>query len=1315
MTQQETHGLRRGDELASRYVIERPLGDGGMGQVYVARDKRFERAVAVKLLHPHVAATEDGLARFEREARTLSLIVHPNVVTVHDYGSHGDVTFLVMELVDGTSLDEFLDERGKVPLHETASIITQVANGLAEIHHGGIVHRDIKPQNIVLRELAGGTLLAKVVDFGLARDQGASAMTGAGELLGTPYYMAPEQIQSEHVDGRADFYALGVVLFEMLTGKRPFERETLQSTLIAHLVDEPPSLAEAGAAALTPSVEQFVAKALAKNPKDRFVDGPDFIDGLRKSCGVNRPDADTGRQCATCSAGLAHDAAFCGRCGAAAALSWCGTCGAPREGDRLYCGRCLSSMVSPSPHVMSMTGTPDGTHVPTRSQQVVALAGRFGGESDPMATQLLAARWHAIVEREGGRVLSLVGDSLLAAFGIGGMRPGEVESAIDAGLAMFSAAHALAAGADISATVGVEVGCIETVGAGTAWGTTFALGPAFDAAMNGALSVERGVVVGAEAYDAVRSAFQTDQIGDGRRVVSARKAVSYRDFVARGERSPHVGREVEVGQLKRLARRVIGNNRLAVAIIGGPPGSGKSRLLGEFLALIEDGDRRWHADVARCRPSLTAAPYEPFIDMLHARLNTAGRGDIAQTMEALTALPGLGEDDRTMTLPMPQLKQVAFLLASGAPHEHAIGLEELDSQRRMAFDGYVAYVAGAAATAPVLVAIEDVGHASTATMDMLVHLLREATNTPVFVLVTIDSTRSQEARDIITDAVGGAVLDIDLQPLDAHECADLLQWRLQAEAPAAEVARAVATVSGGLPALVFEAAEALLEAPELIDVHGSFICSDPAIALEVLERSEAELASRSLQRTTPSARELALAIAVAGSPAPRDMIAAMLGRDTFAQDLDELRRAGLADERRGRSVWSETELVLRSNRTANTLRKNSDDAQLKELHGAAARWLRHHFHDAPGVSARIASHQLGSGDFHNAAASLLAAANDAHRRYAPGDAFQFYESAVEAERRASVVVRTVRSRRNLAEALVGKAEMGVLIGQTEAAIGAINEALALLVQTGSGGEVLVRAKLTLGHALVLNGRNEEATEAFDDARSRALSKPGLQREAAEAAGRCAMLLFQRGKDDDAAAIANEALERWRDDDGPRIAAAKGRLEAVLGHIAWRAGDGAAADARYHAALDLFTAANHPLGAAMTVLSRGNVAFLNNDLKRAEALYADAGDRSRTISYINGSVTADTNLGHVLMDSKRVEEAIPVLTRAANDARRTGVVNTLPETLRLLAECRLRLGQKDAALDTARQAMIRAQSMHSTPVIDAVRATIEKIRGGAKDS
>src|SRR5579862_8202469 len=261
-----------GELLADRYEVEELVGTGGMSSVYRAHDRLLDRKVALKVMHQQFVDDPEYVERFRREARSVASLSHPNVVTVIDRGEHAGRQYIVFEYVDGENLKQMIQRRGPAPVAMALELAIQIAQALSFAHQQGLVHRDVKPQNVLLN----GDGRAKVTDFGIARSLDVQhGMTQTGTVLGTSDYIAPEQAQGQHVDEHSDVYSLGVVLYELLTSEVPFPGENFVAVAMRHINEPPPSVRDKRPD-VPWRVDEAVRRAMAKDPADRFATMAEF-------------------------------------------------------------------------------------------------------------------------------------------------------------------------------------------------------------------------------------------------------------------------------------------------------------------------------------------------------------------------------------------------------------------------------------------------------------------------------------------------------------------------------------------------------------------------------------------------------------------------------------------------------------------------------------------------------------------------------------------------------------------------------------------------------------------------------------------------------------------------------------------------------------------------------------------------------------------------------------------------------------------------------------------------------------------------------
>ena len=283
------HGTQRygdlvGQRLFGDYVISRKLGEGGMGAVYLARQQAINQEIAIKVLLGRAAESAEIVERFNREARVISMLTHPNIIRVFIFGRTSEnLMYLAMEYVKGRELREEL-RKGLMDELVAIKIMKQTCSALQEAHDLDIVHRDLKPDNILLTEFRGESHFVKILDFGIAKitnQEGADKqLTQAGIVYGTPEYLSPEQAQAKDLDHRTDIYSLGVMLYEMMVGKVPYQSSSAVEVLTMHVFNEPVPPSQVAPQRVSPTMESIIMKAMAKNPENRFSSAIDMFRAL---------------------------------------------------------------------------------------------------------------------------------------------------------------------------------------------------------------------------------------------------------------------------------------------------------------------------------------------------------------------------------------------------------------------------------------------------------------------------------------------------------------------------------------------------------------------------------------------------------------------------------------------------------------------------------------------------------------------------------------------------------------------------------------------------------------------------------------------------------------------------------------------------------------------------------------------------------------------------------------------------------------------------------------------------------------------------
>ncbi|HEX8115646.1 MAG TPA: protein kinase, partial [Pyrinomonadaceae bacterium] len=615
--------------LGAYRVLEK-IGAGGMGTVYLAKDTRLGRRVALKLLPAHFARDEGLVRRFEQEARAASALNHPNILTVHEIGEDAGRLFIVTEFVEGKTLRERMWE-GRFSVTDALDVCAQVAGALAKAHAGGIVHRDVKPENVMLDEEGH----VKVLDFGIAKQVAASPSvdteaptsarvnTASGVVLGTTTYMSPEQVRGQELDGRSDVWSLGCVLYEMLAARAPFEEKNFGDLVVSILHRNPPPLKD-----LAPEVPDdaaaLVARALAKRREDRFESAKEFRDELRRVARLLALRADTPRAAAP-----------------------------PAEGDKVESLGVESPAAAgppPSPPQRPSVVARKYQTTEQRRQLTVlfadlaeGLAALPEGLDAEDVGELMSTLWplvDAVVEAHGGEVTKRVGESFVALWGAREAREDDPERAVRAALEMQSALFASVSEGEARGEeggearlmrAGVSTGLVLLGEVGATGELTVTGDPVRLASRLQQEAEVGGVLISHDTYRHVRGVFDVlppETLQTGRRAEpvqfyrvlrAKRRAFRVQTRGVEGVETRMIGRKAELRRLTDTLESVFEDGELQIVTVLADAGLGKSRLLYEFSNWVELLPDVWYVFNARAGESDQGLPYSLVRDLFSFR------------------------------------------------------------------------------------------------------------------------------------------------------------------------------------------------------------------------------------------------------------------------------------------------------------------------------------------------------------------------------------------------------------------------------------------------------------------------------------------------------------------------------------------------------------------------------------------------------------------------------------------------------------------------------------------------------------------------
>jgi class 3 adenylate cyclase/tetratricopeptide (TPR) repeat protein len=819
--------------VISHYLIGERLGSGGMGLVHRARDERLGRTIALKFLPPHLGGSEDAKRRFMLEARAAAALEHPNVCTIYEIGEtpEGDL-FIAMPFYEGETLESRLT-RGPLPVDDAVGIARAVALGLGAAHQRAIVHRDIKPSNVML--VADGRL--KILDFGVAK-VADSTITGSGARLGTAAYMSPEQACGNPVDARTDMWSLGVMLYEMLAGRRPFEGPTSSALLFAILTGEPAPLRDLRPE-VPPALSDAVARALAKTPGRRFMSMADFVAALDAidDRAATRTDLDA----------------------------------SPAAAERRH----LAVLVATVSDYASLVE-----------------------QLEPRALDDLLARLRAeavdVVRRHGGLVNYAIGDEIVALFGLPAGHEDDELRAVRAALELRTRAEAL--GTDAGRRAGLPIAVQAGIGSGSVVVQRLREGPrryyvsgdaAIAAARLAAAAGPSGVAVGPECHRAVgpfvlSGAGPAVDVRAGQppvaafRVLAERPADARLDTLEQTDLTPYTGRASELSRLDRIVDRACSGEGRMVTVVG-DAGIGKSRLLYELRRRV--GSRGVRILLGRCQSYGGLSPYLPFVRILTEALGVSGNRPPGDEVAArITALDPSLEPFVPLYLHLLSVESAGKALPRHLHGEHL---------HTALLDALTAIVTVLARLSPVLLLLEDWHWADEGSRDVVDRLADIVDSCAVVLVLTSRPEGSGLAE------LSGRSEVLRLEPLDSEGAVAILRAVFQARDVNSALVTHIHERTGGNPFFIEQVAHTLVEEGAIAIDEGLAVAPRQLDALRLPETVQAVIRAR-LDRLGPDALEVLRVASVIGREFTRRLLASAL-EPTLDLDraLDRLRASGL--------------------------------------------------------------------------------------------------------------------------------------------------------------------------------------------------------------------------------------------------------------------------------------------------------------------------------------------------------------------------------------------------------------------------------------
>lgn len=954
------------------YRLVRLLGRGGMGRVFLCEDEGLGRRVAIKVISEGLCEDEEIIARFRREARAMAAVDHPNIARVYSIGEADGLPYFVMQYVEGESLAARIARSRRLELEAALHVVHQALDALEAAWERKLVHRDLKPANILMDRHNR----AHLVDFGLARPVESAesvTLTKAGQMLGTPAYMSPEQVRGEDVDFRSDLYSLGVIFFEMLTGARPFAGPSSMAVVLQHLQEPMPSL-RAQRPDLAPDVERTIRWLVSKDPVARPQSHEQLRGRLRKLLPL-APEEDEPTLRAVTSAAL-HPEITPRRDTAASTPT--PSSRESREGER----RQATILSADIPACSTLMREVDADSATAALSRVFDLIG-------------------AVVERYGGTLQEAGQDHLTAVFGFPSVLEDSPREAINAGIGIRDALRSFNRESGLQCRLAARIGI----------DTGFVVGGRIDQSgrqqltligepMEGAASLrdaatEGEIWVGSATRRYTERDFEFRPVrsagGDGHRLVSQterlHRALADDSGWFSGEL---IGRGEEMARLEVHLLQLLDGRGSIVSVVG-PAGIGKSRLVAEL--------RRVHSRkaVAFLRGRAIAIgeklSFHPIADILKQWARITEKDTNAQAVQKLEAAVARtlaeGGDDV-----LPFIATLMGLRLGGRHAERLRGIEG-DGLRKLLLKALRELLVAAARVRPVVIVLEDLHWADQTSVDFFLSLYRLALDHRILFL-NVFRPDQEMTRGRVTQSLRMSLAaiyeEIHLEPLGPEECDLLARAVFGVKDLPPRVRSAVADKAEGNPFFLEEIGRALMEGGAVVRARGRLVVSDRMETLALPETIQDVLLSR-IDRLEPETRHLMKVAAVAGRHFLCSVIADVAHDiDEQNERFEELERLGLV---RRLQIEGETAYAFRHALTQEVVYGSIFAPQRASLHLQIADAIERRCQERlPEFYGMLAYHYTAAGDRERSEEYLIKAGEEAQRSAASGEALHFYRQAV---------------------------------------------------------------------------------------------------------------------------------------------------------------------------------------------------------------------------------------------------------------------------------------------------------------------------------